>query len=676
MTDHQAFQRAAELRRELRRHNELYYQKAAPEISDREYDALVKELELLEERFPVLADSNSPTQQIDEGLSEQFPTVQHRVPMLSISNTYNADEVREFDARVKKTLGLDEGEVVEYVVELKIDGLAISLVYEDGALIRGVTRGDGKKGDDVTRNIRTIADIPVKLKTRIPGELDLRGEVYFERAAFDKLNEARAAADLPTLANPRNAAVGTIKMIDVKVVASRPLRAFLYSIGYSDSRDLPATQAGLLDLLEELGLAVNPHRFVAKGADGVLALAAEWEHKRHTLPYETDGLVVKVNRRDWHADLGATSKSPRWVVAYKFSAEQAETTLEDVRWQVGRTGAITPVAHLKPVLLAGTTVKRATLHNVDEIARLGVKIGDRLMVEKAGEVIPKVVRVIESARTGEERDIEIPTQCPRCGSKLEKLEGEVALRCINDACPAQVRERIQHFASRGAMDIEGLGERIVDQLVEEGLVGSIPDLYTITVPQLEELERFAKKSAENLVNGIDASRRQTLARFLFALGIRFVGSSTSADLARHFGTLAKLRAASLEELLSVEGVGETVAQSLFDFWKEPQNQELVDRMLSLGMDPQPDTTAAEREAHRSEIFADKTFVLTGEMESMSREEAKAEIEKRGGKAAGSVSKKTSVVIAGENAGSKLQKARDLGVTIWEEKDFLAALGRL
>lgn len=677
--------RAENLREEIRHHNELYYKKAQPEISDQEYDFLVKELEGIEREFPELKTSGSPTQKVGEDLSEDFPTVEHRVPMLSINNTYDTNELRDFDDRVHRLLGLDEQEKIDYVVELKIDGVAVALHYEDGELVRAVTRGDGRKGDEITRNVRTIQTIPNKLEKKLDGFLEVRGEIYFERPDFERMNAERGKAGLPLFANPRNSAAGTLKLLDAKLVAQRPLTVFIHGIGYTDIRDLPTTHAELLRLYTDLGLRVNPNFIVASGIDAVFEQIEIWNEKRHELTYETDGLVIKVNRRGWQDDLGATSKSPRWVVAYKFSAEQAETVLEEVSWQVGRTGRVTPVANLAPVLLAGTTVKRATLHNNYFLRKMDLHIGDHVVIEKGGEIIPKVIEVLTGKREKTAERVRAPEKCPSCGSDLifeagaDSETGETAedmhLLCIDAACPAQVRERIRHFASRNAMDIEGLGEKNVDLLADNDLVYTLADLYKLTLDDLLPLERFAQKSAENLVEAIDRSRGQTLARFLFALGIPFVGATTARDLARHFGTLEKVRAASQEDLLAVEGVGGKVAEGILEFWDKPENQKLVDELLDLGVAPEEDSSAAERDAMRSETFDGKTFVLTGELEAMTRADAKMEIEKRGGKAAGSVSKKTSVVIVGENPGSKAKKAKDLGITIWDEAEFLKAIGR-
>lgn len=680
----EATARVKHLRAEITRHRDLYYKQAAPEIPDIEYDALEDELRRLEEAFPELASQDSPTRTVGDDLSDKFPTVEHRVPMLSIGNTYSREELAEFEDRVRRALALPAAEVIEYIVELKIDGVAVSLLYEDGRLVRGVTRGDGRRGDDITRNVRTIAAIPESLQRPLEGTLEVRGEVYFENSAFQKMNGERADRGEPTFANPRNAAAGTLKLLDSRLVAARPLTAVIHGIGYTDRRDLPSTQADLYRLFRDLGLRVNPEHAVIAGIEQAGPLIDEWDERRRTLDFETDGLVIKVNRRDWQQDLGATSKSPRWLVAYKFGAERKETRLEGVGWQVGRTGVVTPVAHLADVQLAGTTVKRATLHNNHFVRRLGLHLGDTVLVEKGGEIIPKVIGVVAEKRAPGAAPVAPPETCPVCHSPLAPEPGadsdtgdpvaDMHLVCINSACPAQVRERIRHYASRHAMDIEGLGDKIVHQLADEGLVSTIADLYRLQQPTLEALEGFKQKKAANLVNAIDRSRTQPLARFLFALGIRFVGATTAADIARHFGTLEKVRAASLDEFLAVDGVGEVVAQSLVDFWHEEHNAALVDELLSLGVAPEPDHSAAQREATRHQAFDGRTFVLTGELEAYTRDEAKAEIERRGGRVTGSVSKKTDVVVAGDKAGSKLDKAQKLGVTVWDEAAFREHLG--
>jgi DNA ligase (NAD+) len=703
----EALLRAAELRREIERHNQAYYVEAVPLISDREYDALVEELGGLEQRFPGLRSEASPTTTVGSDLTEGFATVAHSIPMLSISNTYNAGELREWDARNRKGLGLGSDVPIEYVVELKIDGVAISLRYEGGRFVLGATRGDGVRGDDVTRNLKTIAAIPARIPLPEGSVFEVRGEVFYERAPFEAMNKERIAKGHQPFANPRNAAAGTLKTLDSSEVASRPLTMFAYASGEA-TVPLPETHDGYLAMLEDLGFRVNPLRTVCSSIEEVIAETDRWETERRALPYDTDGLVVKVNRRDRQAALGSTAKAPRAFVAYKFSAEQAQSRLLNVEWGVGRTGAVTPVAILEPVRLAGTTVQRATLHNLDELERLGIRIGDAVLVEKGGDIIPKVVRVVTSLRTGEERAIEVPTRCPSCHDqlvrlpltdkevtarrrKLERLEKlgdvdpddkfrlsrdfEALAYCVNRSCPAQAQEHIQHYASRRAMDIDGLGTELIDQLVSTGLVRDVSDLYALKAEQVAGLERRAQKSAENLIRAIDESRMRPVSRFLFGLGISFVGETSARDIARAFKTLDAVRGASKQELLAVEGVGEKVAEAILDFWSRAENRELVDRLLARGVSPQPESKpVAPASGESAGDFAGKTFVLTGELSRFTRQEAQARIEELGGKVTGSVSKKTSVVVAGENAGSKLQKATELGIAVWDEETFVAKLG--
>lgn len=670
-----ARRRAEELRRLIEHHNRLYYVEAKPEITDREYDLLLEELHGLEERHPALRTPDSPTQRVGSDLSplEEFAQVSHAVPMLSISNTYNPGELREFDARIKRFLGL-EGPVA-YVVEIKIDGVSVSLRYESGRLVLGATRGDGQQGDDITANARTIGRIPARIACPAGARvLEVRGEVFMETAAFEAMNRAREAAGETVFANPRNATAGSLKLLDPRIVAGRPLTCFFYALGETDY-PLPPTHAEVLDELERLGFPVSPDRILCADIEAVLEQVARWETRRRDLPYNNDGLVIKVNRRDWQNALGATAKSPRWATAYKFSAEQARTRLREVVWQVGRTGAVTPVAKLDPVFLSGTTISSATLHNADELERLGVRVGDQVVIERGGEVIPKVVRVVETLRAGDETPVAIPTHCPTCQGLLVRSPEEVAIRCVNLSCPDQIKEHLLHFASRNAMNIEGLGDKLVDQLVDGGLVKDPADLYDLTQEQLAGLERMGEKSAANLCGEIEASRARPLANFLFALGIRHVGFTSARDLAGHFGALERLRAASFDELRSVEGVGRIVAQSIREFFDSPRNRQVVDRLLEHGVRPPEDRTRVEREAARDATFDGKVFVLTGELTAMTRDAAKAEIERRGGKVSGSVSKKTHAVIAGESPGSKLAKARELNIAIWDEARFLAALGR-
>lgn len=667
-----AEERARVLREQIEHHNRLYYQEAAPEISDREFDALLAELQALEDAHPALRTPDSPTQRVGGAPLDAFSTVDHAVPMLSIQNTYDAADLREWDARNRRGLGIGASEPIAYTVELKIDGVAVSLRYEDGALVLGATRGDGRRGDDITQNIRTIRDAPLAIPR--PGAFEVRGEVYYPRAAFARMNAEREARGDAPFANPRNAAAGTLKLLDPSLVAKRPLRLFAYAAGQVDS-ELPPTHSEFLALLEELGFAVNPERTRCADIEEVLDVVASWEARRKGLDYDTDGLVVKVDRRDWQAALGATAKAPRALVAYKFSAEQGESRLLSVDWSVGRTGAVTPTANMDAVQLAGTTVRRATLHNVDFIADMDLRLGDPILVEKGGDVIPKVVGPIIDKRDGTESPIDIPKQCPSCASDLVHPEDEAALRCVNPACPAQVRERIQHYASRHAMDIDGLGEKLVDKLVDNGLAKDVADLYRIERDQLLALDGIKDKSADNLLKAFEESKKRPLARFLFALGIRFVGQTAAADLARAFKTLNAFLAASRADLVAIDGIGEKVADSIKEALAQDATKDLLRRLREAGVAPPEDTSAQERAAAASSgsAFAGKTCVLTGELESMTRNEAKAEIEKRGGKVSGSVSKKTDFLVAGANAGSKLAKARELEVEVWDEQRLLAAL---
>ncbi|MBN1476030.1 NAD-dependent DNA ligase LigA [Candidatus Sumerlaeota bacterium] len=663
-----AEQRMRRLAAEIERHNRLYYQEAAPEISDREYDALVEELEELERRHPELADPNSPTQRVGGAPLEGFRTVAHAIPMLSIENTYSPDELREWEGRVQRELG--RSDPLEYSVDLKIDGVAANLRYESGTLVLGATRGDGTQGDDVTQNLRTIADIPLQLRGPAASldVLEVRGEVHMERRAFEALNARREAEGLERFANPRNSTAGTLKLLDPKLVAQRPLRFAAHGVGEVVG-DAPDTHSGMMDLFETAGVRATPNRRVVTGIDAVIALAEEWEVGRREIPFDVDGLVVKVNRRDLQDALGVRSKSPRWVVAFKFSAEQAETTVREIVVQIGRTGAATPVANLEPVLVAGTTVSRATLHNADEIERLGVRVGDRVIIEKAGDIIPKVVRVVESLRTGRERPFTFPAECPECGSELVREEGEVAIRCVNASCPAQVKERIRHFAARDMMDIEGLGEKLVDQLVDQGLIHDIADLYHLTAPQLAALERMAEKSAANLVAALERSKARPWNAVLFALGIRHVGSSTARLIAEAYPSRDALEAAPLEALEAVEGVGPTIAASVHEFFAHPENTALLDRLQAAGL-----TMKGKPRERTSDALAGKTFVLTGTL-SVPRAEAKKWIEAAGGKVSGSVSKKTDFVVAGEDPGSKLDKARQLSVEVIDEVALRKMVGR-
>lgn len=673
-----ATDRAAELRAEIERHNQLYYEEAQPAISDREYDLLLEELVELESRHPQLASPDSPTQRVGTGSTPTgiFEQVTHTVPMLSIGNSYNPDELLEYDGRIRRLL--DRSGDIEYVVELKIDGIAVSLHYESGILSYGATRGDGVTGEAITANLLTVKDIPRRLPPQLAPKdsvLEIRGEVYMENEHFQRLNEQITAAGGVRYANPRNLTAGSLKQKDSSITATRPLRMFAYALGAS-TVEPPGTHFEFLKWLEQFGFRVNPERQLCNSIEEVLEQVQAWEQRRTGLPYQTDGLVIKVNRRDWWQQLGYTSKSPRFMTAYKFSAEQAVTRLLDIQCQVGRLGTITPVAHLEPVLLAGTTVSRATLHNADEIARLDVRIGDRVVVQKAGDIIPQVLEVQTSLRTGTEHPFQFPTHCPACHSELVQSEVEVAVRCENISCPAQVRERLLHYASRHAMDIEGLGDVLVAQLTGAGLVSRISDLYGLELDQLLSLERMGKKSAQNLLHNIEKSKGRPLHHFLFALGIRHVGSTAGKLLARRFRTLGELMSAGREELTAVDGVGEIMAGSIVEFFATEENRALVEELLSLGLElPNPQYRDPAKLAESADApLAGKTVVFTGTLARMTRESAKEKAESAGAKTSGSVSKKTSYVVAGEEAGSKLDKARELGVTVLSEDEFLALLG--
>lgn len=669
--------RAAWLRGEIERHNRLYYDDALPEISDREYDLLVEELSALEARHPELASAESPTGKVGGTAGADFVQITHEVPMLSIGNSYDHEELRDFDGRIKRLL--DTSREIEYVVELKIDGVAVTLRYDEGRIAYGATRGDGVRGELITANLKTIGDIPHRLPDRCCGKgqsLEIRGEAYMETADFERLNEEIAAAGGGRFANPRNLTAGSLKQKDASVTKRRPLRMFAYGLGVS-TVEIPPTHFEFLAWLEELGFHVNSERFLCRSIDEVVEKAIEWEPKRATLPYQTDGLVVKVNRRDLWPQLGFRSKSPRFMTAYKFSAEQAVTKLQDIQCQVGRLGTITPVAWLEPVFLAGSTVSRATLHNEDEIKRLGVMVGDRVVVEKAGDIIPRVVRVMESLRTGDERPYQFPRHCPECGSELVREEGEVAWRCDNISCPAQLREALLHFTSRNAMDIEGFGDVIITQLTSQEMVRSVADLYRLNTDQLAGLERSGKKKAQNLLDQLEISKSRPLHHFLFALGIRHVGTTAARLLARRFSTVDELARATEEELTAIEGVGGIMAHSIRAWFTREGNLRLLAELKEIGIDPpnplykEPGSAAGEGAAGP---LAGKTVVFTGTLTRMTRDRAKELAEAAGAKVSGSVSKKTSFLIAGEEAGSKLDKARELGVQVLTEDEFLEMSG--
>jgi len=653
------------LRDEIRRHDELYYVGNAPEISDREYDELMETLQKLEAEHPELLTPDSPTQRVGGRPAEGFPEVVHTRQMLSLDNSYNIDELRAFDERCQR---LAEGRTLEYVAELKIDGLSLSLQYDDGLLVRGITRGDGRIGEDVTQNARTIRSVPLRLKTQAKGidsALEVRGEVFIPRDVFERTNAEREEAGEPRFMNPRNAAAGAIRQLDSRLVARRKLDMFAYDLLVSGRKPFP-THWESLDWLDKAGFRVNPHRKLAKTIDEVIDFANEKEALRDELGYEIDGLVVKVNSTALQDEFGATSKAPRWAIAYKYPARQASTKVLDIFVSVGRTGAITPVALLEPVFLAGTTVSRATLHNEDEIGRLGVMIGDTVMIEKSGEIIPKVLSVVTSKRTGKEKKFKPPEKCPVCGGLISRPEGEVVARCVAADCAAQLMGRLIHYASRRAMRIEGLGEVLAEQFVAEGLVNDVGDLYSLTLEQVASLPRMAKKSATNLLTQIEASKSRDLSNLIYALGIRHVGERTAGILAHELGSLERLTDATVEELDAIPEIGLTVAESVRDWFDDEGNRALCDRLRAAGV-----KTEAERRssAEADERFAGKQFVLTGTLATFTRDEARALIEARGGRVNSSVSKKTDYVVAGEAAGSKLDKAQSLNVPVIDEDAF-------
>jgi DNA ligase (NAD+) len=660
-----AAQRIESLRREIERHDHLYYVVGEPEISDREYDALMVELRRLEEQHPDLADPDSPTRRVSGGFLPGFPTVRHTAPMLSLDNTYSLEELEEFDARVRKSLGAER---VEYAVEPKVDGVAVHLRYDRGRFALGLTRGDGEQGDDITGNLRTIRSIPLRLRGRsVPDRLEVRGEVYMETGEFERLNERRTEAGEKTFMNPRNATTGSLKTLDTTEVARRPLQIFVYQLVHAERHGMK-THLEALSFASKLGLRVNPDNASALGFDAVRRSCERWESEREALPYGTDGLVIKVNDLRDVERLGATAKSPRWGIAYKFGSHEVETILRKIELQVGRTGVVTPVAILEPVTLLGTVVGRATLHNQDEIERKDIREGDRVVIEKGGEVIPKVVRVVGAAgRRGSK--FQMPTRCPVCGSPLSRDPDQAAIRCDNLYCAAQVRRRIQYYASRAALDIEGLGEKTVDQLVDEGLVEDPADLYDLTEAQLVPLEGMAEKSAANLVAAIAASRSAPLARLITALGIRHVGTTVARVLAERFRSLAALADAEEEALTEIPTIGPEIAGSVVAFFRSREGKRLVSRLTERGVKGR----APERAAAAEGPFVGKSFVLTGTLEAMPREEAARLIQEGGGRVVSSVSSKTDAVIAGESPGSKLEKARSLGVAVWDEARFRAAL---
>lgn len=665
--------RIEELRRLIDYHNYRYYALDQPEISDAEYDRIFRELVDLENANPELITPYSPTQRVGFAPIEKFLPFRHEVPLLSLENAMNTQEALDFDRRVGKLLGT--GVEIEYVAELKMDGLAVELVYENGVLAGAGTRGDGFTGEDVSQNVKTIRSVPWRLlshqaKDALPAKLAVRGEVFIEKREFEALNEERAKRGEPLFANPRNAAAGSLRQLDPSITAGRPLRAFFYGVGTLIAEKEFATQIEMLNQLQRWGLPVNPKSRLCHGIGEAVSFYEKLVEEREYLPYEIDGVVIKVNSLAWQKQLGEKSRSPRWAVALKFSPDEAQTHVLDIDVNVGRTGIITPVAFLNPVMVGGVTVKRATLHNMDEIERKDIRKGDAVLVHRAGEVIPEVIGVIKSRRTGNEKVFQMPQQCPVCGARVIRLPDEAFHRCVNRNCPAQIKASIVHFASRDAMDINGLGDRIVSRFIDEGIIRTVPDLYEMRIEDLENLAGFGKKSARNLLDAIEGSKHTTLSRFLYALGISHVGTFTAELLADAFGSFDKVRSARSEQLQQIQGIGEKVASAVLTYFSNPENSRLVDDLLALGVEienPQPSRPV------ESGFWLGKTVVFTGTLSSMTRQEAGEKVTAKGARVTDSVSSKTDVVVAGADPGSKLAKAQRLGVKIMKEDQFIGML---
>ncbi len=662
-------ERIQKLREEINYHNYLYYVLDSPVISDEEYDALMHELLYLEERYPEAITPDSPTQRVGAPPSEKFASVPHTLPMLSLDDAFTAQEVLEFEQRVKRLLGTSEE--LEYTVEPKMDGLAVELVYEKGIFVLGSTRGDGYTGEEITANLRTVRSIPLRLIERElepPERLEVRGEVYISKADFQALNEKRIKEGAPPFANPRNAAAGSLRQLDPNITAQRPLDIFCYGIGQVVGYSFK-TQWEILQTLRKWGLRVNSLAKKVRGIRAAIEYHRDLEQRRPELEYEIDGVVIKVNEISFQERLGAKARSPRWAVAYKFEAAQAITRITDILLSVGRTGAVTPVAVMEPVRVGGVVVSRATLHNEDEIHRKDIRVGDWVIIRRAGDVIPEVVKALKERRTGKERPFRMPETCPICGTRLVKKEGEAVWRCPNPDCFPRLVKQLTHFASKGAMDIDGLGPKVAEQLITAGLVRDVADLYSLKLSDLTSLERFAEKSAQNLLDSIEQKKETTLPRFLYALGIRHVGEVTAQILAEHFGSIQALMKASQGDLEAVPGIGPEVAESIVKFFQDPKNQGLLQRLLDSGIRFK-DQVLTEAPPD----VAGKTFVFTGALSSMTRKEAKDLVKALGGRVASTVGKKVDYVVVGENPGSKYQKARELGITILDEGEFKRLIG--
>ncbi|WP_264741229.1 NAD-dependent DNA ligase LigA [Cytobacillus firmus] len=652
----------------LNQYNYEYHVLDQPSVPDAEYDRLMRDLIELEEQFPELKTEDSPTQRVGGEILDMFEKVEHQSQMLSLGNAFNEQDLRDFDRRVRQ----GAGENVSYVCELKIDGLAVSLRYEDGLFILGATRGDGSIGENITANLKTIRSIPLRLKENVT--MEVRGEAFMPRRSFEKLNKAKEENGEEPFANPRNAAAGSLRQLDTRLAAKRNLDIFVYGIANAGDTGIVSHSEGL-NYLDSLGFKTNKERKRCESIEEVIDYVQGWTDKRPNLSYDIDGIVIKVDSLESQEQLGTTAKSPRWAVAYKFPAEEVVTTLRDIELSVGRTGVVTPTALLEPVRVAGTTVQRASLHNEDLIREKDIKIGDQVVVKKAGDIIPEVVNVLADRRTGKEQDFNMPTHCPECESELVRLDGEVALRCINPKCPAQIREGLIHFVSRNAMNIDGLGEKVISQLFAENLIKDVADIYKLTYEQLIQLERMGEKSVTNLIQAIENSKRNSLEKLLFGLGIRHVGAKAAKTLAQEFGHMEVLEKASRDNLTAINEIGEKMADSIVSFFEQEEAHELIAELKAAGVNmayngPKPVTAE-----NSDSFFAGKTVVLTGKLEIMSRNEAKEKIEALGGKVSGSVSKKTDVVIAGEDAGSKLTKAQELGVEVWNEERLVEELNK-
>ena len=664
MDKKEAKEKIAQLVEQLNKYAYEYYVLDAPTVPDAVYDQKFQELLELEAQFPDLVLDHSPTQRVGDEPLDAFEKVEHAVPMLSLSNAFGEGELRDFDRRVRNGLKSDD---IEYICELKIDGLAVSLTYEDGKFVRGATRGDGRVGEDITNNLRTIRSVPLTIPEK--NKIEVRGEAFMPKASFIQLNEQREKAGESLFANPRNAAAGSLRQLDPKIAASRNLDLFLYGYGeWNVEKDIH-THSERLQYMQKIGFKVNSEWKKCKSIDEVIEYVNYWTENRRTLPYEIDGIVIKVNDLRQQEQLGYTARTPRWATAYKFPATEAVTTINDIELSVGRTGVVTPTAILTPVFIDGSTVSRATLHNADQIKELDIRLGDTVIIKKAGDIIPQVVRVIKEERSGDEVPYEMPDNCPACGTELVHLDGEVALRCMNPDCPAQLKEGLIHFVSRDAMNIDGLGEKVIEQLFEEKLVQSIDDLYRLTKEQLLPLERMGEKSVTNLLNAIEASKENSLERLIFGLGIRHIGAKAAETLARQFETMEKLQQATYEELVAIDEIGEKMAEAVVHYFEQDKVAELIQKLQELGVNMTYKGRTAVEIVDEENVFLNKTFVLTGKLEIFTRREAKDLIESFGGKVTSSVSKNTDVVIAGEAAGSKLDRAKELGITIWDEATF-------